>query len=102
VDEAITTVGELTDGPEYLESPTGKAAWFGMSVTTRHRVDDEWVSDPPVVYRVVVSDKENLLLVPSLERGMRILVSGSLHADGGSLVITAEDIAPGIRTHRRA
>ena len=97
----ITTAGELIGLPEYQEAETGKTARFGISVTTKHREGDEWIDDPPVVYEVVVADKDGLEVAASLGRGDRVLVSGVLRSDVTPAVIEAETIGISVRFHGR-
>lgn len=95
----VTVAGELVSLPEYQESEAGKTARFGIVVVVKHRNGDEWVDDPPVVYDIVVTDDDGMSIVPSLGRGDRVLVSGTVRSAAAGPVIEAETVAVSVRFH---
>jgi single-stranded DNA-binding protein len=101
VGEMVTLVGEVMAAAEWEETGAGKRAWLGICVVTKHRAGDEWVDDPPVVYRVTAADEESLGLAASLGRGTRILVSGVLRPGTEPPVIEAESIMLSVNRHGR-
>ncbi|MGA2824531.1 MAG: single-stranded DNA-binding protein [Streptosporangiaceae bacterium] len=97
----VTVAGELIGAPEYQETAHGKTAVFYLSVMTRHRVDDEWIDDPPVTYRVVTTDEESIGVAASLAEGSRVLVSGLLHSTQQPPVIEADGVSLSLNFRRR-
>lgn len=92
MEKLVTVAGEMTSGPKYEETGSGKRAWFAISVVTRRREGDGWVDNPPVVYHVVTQEPAAVGVVATLADRARVLVSGVVH-DEHPHVIEADDIA---------
>jgi single-strand DNA-binding protein len=77
----ITVVGNITDDPELRFTPSGAAvANFTVASTARkfNKDTNEWDDKDPVFLRCSVWRQEAENVAESLQRGMRVMVTGAL------------------------
>jgi single-strand DNA-binding protein len=108
-DSNITLVGNLTRDPELRFTSAGKAvASFGMAVSRRFQVNNEW-QEKTSFFNVTAWDQMGENVAASLTKGTRVVVNGRIEireyeTNNGekrtSVDITADEIGPSLRWAR--
>ncbi|MEU0940727.1 single-stranded DNA-binding protein [Embleya sp. NPDC005971] len=104
----ITIIGNLTKDPEIRFTPTGDAvARIDVAVTPRYfdKTTNTWVDGETAFWPVTVWRTQAEHVAESLEKGMRVIVTGTVKADRWKspegeeryrLAITADEVGPSL------
>ena len=77
-DNTVTLVGNITRDLELRYTANGRGvAYFGLAVSRRYQVNDEW-QEQTSFFNVVAWGSTGENAAPSLTKGARVIVTGRL------------------------